>query len=221
MSTSEELVRRADELRAVVNGHPEHCADVVPRLIAMLDSTDDPEVLVAVSHALGAAWNETACLAMLPYAGHPDERVRFAVAGMLPGGLESDEAKQTVAAALIALSMDSSPEVRDWATFGLGSILDIDTPALRDALRSRLFDSDIDTRLEALVGLAERRDATVLSFLADELRADTIERLVVDAARAFADPSLVPLLVELERRSDVDRHLLERALRTCRSGEQE
>jgi HEAT repeat protein len=221
MSTSEDLVHRADEFRAVVNGHPEHCAEVVPQLIAMLESSDDPDVLVAVAYALGAAWNEAACLALLPYAAHADERVRFAVTGALPGGVDTVEAKERVAAALIVLSSDSSAEVRDWATFGLGSMLDIDTPDIRDALRSRLFDSDIDTRLEALVGLAERRDPTALSFLADELRADTVERLVVDAARAFADPSLVPLLVELASRWNIDRDLLERALQTCRSGEQE
>lgn len=221
MSASEEHVQRADELRAVVNGHPERSAEVVPKLITMLETSDDPDVLIAALSALGMAWDEAASLAVLPYAAHADARVRLVVTQALPGGIETAEAKERVMAALIALSSDSSAEVRDWATFGLGSMLDIDTPDVRDALRSRLFDSDIDTRLEALVGLAERRDPTVLDILRDELRADTVEWLVVDAARAFADPSLVPLLVELASRWDIDRDLLQRALRTCRSGEQE
>ncbi len=216
-----ELIKRAEQLRDRINGHPEHCAEVVPELIAMLSRTEDPDVLIALAAALGAAWNDVASLALLPYATHPDERVRLAVTCSLPGGLETPATKARVADALIALTNDPSPDVRDWAAFGLGSLLHLDTPAIRAALRARLFDSDIETRLEALVGLAERRDPAVLDLLRDELQADTVERLVVDAARAFADPSLLPLLVELTTRWDVDPDLLQRAIQTCRRGEQE
>jgi HEAT repeat protein len=83
----------------------------------------------------------------------------------LPGGVEHPSAKAQVAQALIRLTNDDSSDVRDDAVFGLGSILDLDTAEIRDALRARLFDSDLDTRLEALVGLAERRDPTVLALL--------------------------------------------------------
>jgi HEAT repeat protein len=123
--------------------------------------------------------------------------------------------------ALIQLTDDESGDVRDWAVFGLGSILDLDTPPIREVLRQRLFDSDIDTRLEALVGLAERRDPGVLMLIRDALRSDTVERLVVDAARAFADRSLVAMLRDLESRWSEDTDLLERAIRACEAGEQD
>jgi hypothetical protein len=83
------------------------------------------------------------------------------------------------------------------------------------------MDSDIDTRYEALVGLAERRDADVLEMIEDELRAETVQRLAVDAARAFADRGLLAPLEALLPWWNEDRDLLLRAIATCRSGEQE
>jgi hypothetical protein len=219
--SSEELIERARLLRAKVDGHPEHCSEVVPELAEMLGLTQEPAVLVAIAQALHAAYNDDASLALLPFVTHPDAEVRLPVTRALPGGMEDPEAKTRVALALIQLTTDDSSQIRDYATFGLGSILDLDTPEIRAAMHARLFDSDLDTRLEALVGLAERRDPTVLDLLRDELQGDTVERLVVDAARAFADPSLLPLLLELSHRWDRDPGLLRRAVDTCRSGEQE
>lgn len=217
----EDLIERADALRARVNGHPEYCDEVVPQLIAMLSQTNDTDVLIALAAALDAAWTGAASLALLPHVAHADDRVRLAVTQALPGGVESAEAKSRVANALIRLADDESTDVRDWAVFGLGSILDLDTPPIREVLRSRLFDSDIGTRLEALVGLAERRDPDVLMLIRDELGAETVDRLVVDAARAFADPSLVPTLRDLQTRWGEDTDLLERAIRACEAGEQD
>jgi HEAT repeat protein len=59
--------------------------------------------------------------------------------------------------ALLELSRDSDVDVRNWATFALGSQIDVDTPQIREALRNRLSDSDEDTRSEALCGLARRK----------------------------------------------------------------
>jgi HEAT repeat protein len=218
---SDDLIARAELLRARVDGHPEYCAEVVPELVVMLGVTNDPAVLIVIAQALHAAWNNEASLALLPFASHPDADVRLAVTRALPGGVDDPAAKDRVARALVQLTNDDSSQVRDWAVFGLGSILDVDTPEIREALRAHLFDSDLDTRLEALVGLAERRDPTILDLLRDELRGDTVERLVVDAARAFADSSLLPLLLELSHHWDQDPDLLRRAIETCRSGNQE
>src|SRR5262249_16743405 len=46
--------------------------------------------------------------------------------------------------------------VRDWATFGLGQLIERDTPKLRAALLVRLEDPDEKTRIEAVRGLARR-----------------------------------------------------------------
>ena len=218
---SDELIERAELLRERVDGHPERCAAVVPELVEMLGLTDEPAALIAIAQAMGAAWNDEASLALLPLTSHPNADVRLAVTRALPGGVQKPDAKNRVARALTQLTIDESSAIRDWAVFGLGSILDVDTPEVRQALRARLFDSDLDTRLEALVGLAERRDPTILDMLREELRGDTVDLLAVDAARAFADPSLLPLLLELAPRWDHDPDLLRRAIQTCTTGEQE
>jgi HEAT repeat protein len=172
--------------------------------------------------ALGKAWSDAASLALLSLADHPDADVRFAVACALPCGVEHDEAEALVADALCRLAGDESPDVRDWAVFGLGTQMAIDTPAVRGVLRGRLWDPDLDVRMEALRGLAGRRDPGVLELIRDQLASAEVEWLVVDAARASADRSLVAALRELERAGwDDDPDLLAQALRACGSGRQD
>ncbi|HEY7068871.1 MAG TPA: HEAT repeat domain-containing protein [Acidimicrobiales bacterium] len=219
---ADDLIPRADALGKRVSGHPEHQREVVPALIAMLWQAAGPDELVAVVEALGKAWSDAATLALLSLADHSDADVRFAVACALPCGVEHDEAAALVAGALCLLARDGSPDVRDWAVFGLGTQLDVDTAEVREVLRERLWDPDLDVRMEALRGLAARRDPGVLELIRDQLAAEEVEWLAVDAARAFADRSLVAALRELERAGwDEDPDLLAEALRACASGRQE
>jgi HEAT repeat protein len=73
---------------------------------------------------------------------------------------------------VIALSCDEDSNVRDWATFGLGSIIDIDSTAIREALLARLKDDDDETRIEAIEGLALRGDARVVPVILREFDDD-------------------------------------------------
>jgi hypothetical protein len=186
------LIERAELLGASVNGHPENTAEAVPELVAMLRADEDPEVLTAAVHALGHAWTEEANLAVLPLVDHPDGQVRFAVACAIPGGLETRDAIEQVAAAVITLSADRDDEVRDWATFGLGTQLSIDGADIRAALWARIGDPDGDTRDEALVGLARRRDHRVFETLLRRLGEPSVGRLAFQAAEFLADPRLMP-----------------------------
>jgi len=88
---------------------------------------------------------------------------------------------------LIALSVDADADVRDWATFGLGSLLELDTPELRAALEARLADESADVRDEALVGLAQRGDARMCDRIRAELVRDSVGILAVEAAAALGD----------------------------------
>ena len=83
---------------------------------------------------------------------------------------------------LICLTMDSSVEVRDWATFGLGSMTEQDTPMLRQALLARLDDLDDIVRGEALVGLARRQDERVIEPLRRALESGTYKNGISDYA---------------------------------------
>ena len=71
--------------------------------------------------------------------------------------------------ALVELTADPEPGIRDWATFALGTLSPQDTPTLRDALAARLDDSDDSTRIEAVHGLALRGDARALDAALDLL----------------------------------------------------
>jgi HEAT repeat protein len=70
------------------------------------------------------------------------------------------------------MSRDTDNNVRDWATFALGTLFDADTPEIRDALFDRVADPHDDTRSEALVGLARRSDPRVTDGLKTELASD-------------------------------------------------
>jgi hypothetical protein len=89
---------------------------------------------------------------------------------------------------LIHLSRDPSAEVRDWACFSLASSAE-DSPDIRAALWDRIRDRHYDTRIEALRGLALRRDARVRRPLRDAVHAIGADRLgtwVIDDLLDFA-----------------------------------
>ncbi|WP_169437621.1 HEAT repeat domain-containing protein [Longispora albida] len=126
---------------------------------------------------------------ILGLAEHRDAQVRQAVAAQLP--LLADPKPQSVITALLRLTSDPSPDVRDWACFALGTQCpDIDTPELRDALAARLTDPDNETRCEALFGLAQRRDSRALPALHKALAGDSVWLMEIEAAGALGDPSL-------------------------------
>ena len=109
---------------------------------------------------------------------------------------------------LVRLSQDLDPDIRNWATFGLGQQTDIDTPAIRSSLFERLGDDDPklgpEIRGEALIGLAIRLDTRVLAPLRRELAGEFHGSWCIEAARVIADPSLHDLLVALKDRLEED-----------------
>jgi len=109
---------------------------------------------------------------------HPSEQIRFTVACALGSFPNDPLSVQT----LLILMEDTDADVRDWATFGLGVLGDQDSQETRDALFHRLNDEDVDTREEALVGLAKRHDTRILPDLISALEQSTISNRVVEAA---------------------------------------
>ncbi|RKH69803.1 HEAT repeat domain-containing protein [Corallococcus aberystwythensis] len=166
------------------------CADEV---LSALSTEQDAAVLGSMGAALGHLRDPRAVAALQPFEDHPDADVRMGVVmGMAPH--RTPAAIQT----LIHLSRDRDEDVRNWATFSLGSLAEeVDTPELRDALFDRLTESDAELRGEALVGLALRKDPRVLEPLRRELEGNTVIILAVEAAQALEDVSLLPLLLPL------------------------
>jgi hypothetical protein len=148
-------------------------------------------------------------------ASHPSSEVRLAVARCLGGELGGAETSPAIEL-LVQLSNDNEESVRDWATFGLGSQCHLDTETIREALFARLNDEHFDTRSEALIGLATRRDERVVPHIVAALRAETVGGLAVEAAGVLGLPAFIEPLEELRSWWDVDPKLLESALQSCR-----
>ena len=188
-------------------------------LPVVLEACDDDrwEVLDSAIAALGHLSDIRGLPAVLRHADHPSEEVRFAVAVALPtvaGELPDDG----VIAAMIRLSQDVDGEVRDWATMGLGTRLEVDNPAIRDALAARLDDDEGDTAGEALLGLALRKDSRALAPLLAWLD-DQPGNLVVEAAAALGSPEALPALLRLKEEGweegDPRPSVLDDAIQAC------
>ncbi|MFN8077589.1 MAG: HEAT repeat domain-containing protein [Kineosporiaceae bacterium] len=137
--------------------------------------------------------------AVLALVGHEDAGIRRAVASTLPLLSQGDPPTQAMVGACITLSADPDDSVRDWACCALGRQWhEVDTPELRDALAARLDDEHVDTRCEALVGLALRRDERALPRVVEALSRDTEEvwSMELAAAGALGDPRLHELVRE-------------------------
>jgi HEAT repeat protein len=190
---------------------PEECFQT---LSGMLTSENDPEVLEAIAVAYGHLNDVRAVELLAPLSSHADADVRMSVVHAMS---RHDDA--LAIRSLIQLSKDEDEDVRDWATFGLGSLIETDTPEIREALIERLVDKNNDARGEALVGLARRKDSRVFTPLFDELTSASVGLLALEDAEELGDPRLVPALMLLkeEWKSDEDRHVgrLHDALLSC------
>jgi HEAT repeat protein len=175
------------------------------------------EVVRAAVHAFGHTNDPASVSRLVSFAAHEDASLRLAVACALGAYTEHEDA----ARALIALSADLDQDVRDWATFALGSLSELDAEPVREALVARLEDAHAATRLEAVTGLAHRRDARVIPALARVLAAGEAGSAVLDdlleAAIVFESPALAPALTSLlGRAARDDVPLIERALEASR-----
>ena len=169
-------------------------AESTPTLSALL-SDHDEDVVVEALHALGhLRTGSTSVLTV--FARHPSARLRRAVTHALGWRAEPEAID-----ALQRLTTDDDAEIRDWATFGLGTLSEQDSTEIRDTLVARLTDEDTDVRCEALVGLARRHDLRAINAIAAELASSDVRPLAIEAAELMPSPVFVELLRAIVRSS--------------------
>lgn len=195
-------------------------ADSLP--IALRLSGDTEQVVrVSALAALGNLGDPQALPVLLSQMADPDAATRLVIAQAMPSVL-ADPPQPEGIQALIRLSEDEDPRVRDWATFGLGSLLEVNSEEVRIALNQRLDDPEGDAAGEALVGLARRRDPKIVARVRSLLNGDHVGNLAVEAAGELADRTLVPGLERLKvagwAEGDPRGWLLDKALTACRDG---
>ncbi|WP_310488060.1 HEAT repeat domain-containing protein [Chamaesiphon sp. VAR_69_metabat_338] len=193
---------------------PDEC---VMKLIELLNREFDPLILRDICIALGHLNDPRSIEPQLKFCFHPDWEVRYGVVS----GLSGKEDERAISG-LIKLSADVCPHIRDWATFGLGTLIEVDTPAIRDALYQRflLEDSQDEETAEiydeALAGLANRQDDRILPRLIAQLMSDDVGKLAIQAAEAMADDRLYPALLHLQTWWEPTCIYLEDALLACK-----
>ena len=158
------------------NKFPEDAYWVIVRL---LQKEKDSIPLDSAICALGHIGNPMGVRLIVEHARHPIAEIRFSVAWAL-GNFPNDP---LAGEALLELLQDTDDDVRDWATFGLGILGDADSNTIRDALHSRMSDSNEDVREEAQVGLSKRKDQRVLPSLIVMLEQPTMTDRVREAAQ--------------------------------------
>jgi HEAT repeat protein len=204
----------ADILGRLAGVEPTRRADIEAALLAALAVENAPTSTASIVAALGHVGDPGNLSLIFPFSMHPNAEVRlavaFAVATVSPSPL-APEARRT----LIRLSEDSDSEVRDWATFGLGTLSDVDGPDVRAALLARAEDLNHEARAEALFGLAVRRDPRAVPHLIRALQSQHVGGLEVDAAAAAGDPRLLPALWALQHSGRADQSRLRRAIDRC------
>jgi HEAT repeat protein len=163
-------------------------------LITLLKDSEEG-VIVSAASALGHRGSEKSIPHLLKLKNHSNPDIRLGVVH----GLTAQEDKDAVDA-LIELSTDSEQDVRNWATFALGSILEADTAQIRNALFDRIADENPEIRGEAFIGLAARKDERVIKPLINELKGDFYGSWCLEAAELLGLPIFHPLLLELKKR---------------------
>lgn len=191
-------------------------------LLEMLERESEPAILCDIGIAFGHLRSEVAIVPLSKLKNHPHEDVRFGVVM----GLMCQEDGLAITT-LIELSADPDIDVRNWATFSLGSQIESDSPDIRKALWERLSHerSDIasnddcaDVYGEALVGLARRKDPNILNVLCEELeeiQADALGDKILEACEELGDSWLYPALLSAQEwlgESDA----LQRAIESCK-----
>lgn len=162
----------------------EYAVEISHKILS--DALDDAQLAVVKSAICGLGHRPTvhALSKLVSYATHEDAFVRYRVASAL--GRYADE---VAIDALVCLAADQDVMVRDWATFSLGSMLDIDSPIIREALWRNIDDKDVTVAGEALVGLAIRKEQRLLDVLKVRLVAGCSE-YVISAADLMEAPCL-------------------------------
>ncbi len=157
------------------NNFPEESFTVLANLAAVEIAC---QPLSSAIHALGHLGDPRAIPMIVRCDSHPNSEIRFAVACAC-GSFGNEQA---ASGTLLKLMQDEDRDVRNWATFGLGTQSELDNPTIREALFAALTDSFEEVRLEALVGLARRRDRRILPELLVQLKQSVADDYTIEAA---------------------------------------
>lgn len=95
---------------------------------------------------------------------------------------------------LIKFSSDKLSHIRNWATFGLGTQIERNNKSIRETLWNRVNDKHQETKLEAILGLAKRKDNRVNEIIKREIIDGEYGILLFEAILEIKNNEFLPLL---------------------------
>ena len=193
--------------------HPFH-QETLDLLRGMLEREKRITVIHMLLWGLSQLDDDRAVRPIAELTNHANKWIRKSVAIALTSFAgESEHALR----ALIDMCRDPDRDVRDWATFGLGSQFELgnlDLPEAHEVLWERAEEEDREIRSQALRGLVFRGDNVPNERLIAELQADELYDDILEAVEMIADPVFLPYLLRLREWREIP-HSLEDAIAAC------
>lgn len=177
--------------------------EIVEICFSLLEKEQTPKVLesilFAISHNNEILRNDH-ILTLTKLKTHSYCIVRYGLVQAL-SGLEQKDAIET----LIELSTDKDPDIRNWATFSLGTQIETNNDSITKILWERMKDSSEMVRFEAIAGLVKRKDKRIKNILIQELKnIDDNGSLILESIEEFEDFDFIELLekqIELNKKT--------------------
>ncbi|GGD36439.1 HEAT repeat domain-containing protein [Flavobacterium orientale] len=184
-------------------GYPRlHQKEILKTYFNLLKTEKDKNVISSILYAIGHNndnLTEKQIDIVCSFKNHKSVNVRH---GLVSAILTIDKTKPIIT--LIQLTKDKDSDIRDWATFGIGTQIETDNPIIRETLWKRINDSDENTRFEAIIGLAKRKDEKIKDVLKNELlKIDEFGSLILEAIEEFNDKEFIILIEEQIKRNKV------------------
>jgi HEAT repeat protein len=194
--------------------HPYH-EETVSLFLDMIEREKRVTVLGILLWALAELDDPRAVEPIARFSTHANKWVRRQAAEALTHFAHDNEAALRH---LIGMCSDPDRDVRDWATFGLGSQFDpgdLDLPEAHAVLWERADEDDTEIRAQAVRGLVFRGEKGLTERVIRELSTYELYDDVLEAAEFIADPALLPHLLPLRGTLDRNSDSLEDAIKAC------
>lgn len=184
-------------------GYPRlHQKEILKIYFSLLKTEKDKNVISSILYGIGHnndKLTENQIDIVCSFKNHKSVNVRH---GLVSAILAIDKTKPINT--LIQLTKDKDSDIRDWATFGIGTQIETDNLIIRETLWERINDSDENTRFEAIFGLAKRKDQKIKDILKNELlKIDEFGSLILEAIEELNDKEFIALIEEQIKKNKV------------------
>lgn len=166
--------------------------ETVKVFFQLLNSESDKDILMSLFYGIGHN-NENLTSSqiskMIKFKNQEEAEVKLGLVSALLG-IENRKVIDT----LIELTEDKASSIRNLATFGIGSQIEISNKKIIAALWKRTKDKHQETKFEAIVGLANRGENEVKRVIFEELEKGEYGTLLFKAIETLNDKSFLPQL---------------------------